>query len=196
MVNESNPWKTVGSKEIYQNPWIRVREDSVIRPDGKPGIYGVVEARAATGVVAITPDLQVYLVGQYRYPVNVYSWEIVEGGADPGEAPLVAIQRELHEEAGLTASEWSPLGAPVYLSNCFSSEVAYLYLARGLTEQTSSPEGTEVLAVRTLPLSECFRMNEEGQFTDAMTVLAFYRLQEMIRRGAIAGINPKEANGY
>jgi 8-oxo-dGTP pyrophosphatase MutT (NUDIX family) len=194
MTNESNPWKVVSTREVYKNPWISLREDAVIRPDGKPGIYGVVEARAATGVIAITPELQVYLVGQYRYPVNVYSWEIIEGGAEIGELPFTAIKRELREEAGLVATEWRSLGPPVYLSNCFSTEESHFFCARGLTKVEASPEGTEVLTLRTVHLSECFRMNDEGVFTDAMTVIAFHRLRDLIRRGQFAGIDPKEAH--
>ncbi|NDC38040.1 MAG: NUDIX hydrolase, partial [Proteobacteria bacterium] len=99
-MSTDNPWKTLSSKVMYQNPWISVREDQVIRPDGSPGIYGVVETKVATGVVALTPEHKVILVGQYRYPLQQYSWEIVEGGAEHGEDPFVAIQRELEEEVG------------------------------------------------------------------------------------------------
>ena len=184
---ERNPWTTVDSKQVYSNPWITVREDQVIRPDGKPGIYGVVETRIATGVIALTPTLEVYLVGQYRYPTEMYSWEIIEGGADPGEEPMDAAKRELKEEAGVLGKRWEQLGEEVHLSNCFSSERAIFYLAQELQETEREPEGTEVLQIRTLPLAECIAMVDRGEIKDAMSVIALLRLDRLLRsRGKIA----------
>lgn len=180
---EKNPWTRIESKVVYENPWIRVRHDDVLKPDGKPGIYGVVETRVATGVIAITEEQEVYLVGQYRYPTENYSWEIIEGGADHGEDPLVAIKRELKEEAGLKAEQWEQLGSEVHLSNCFSAERAYLYVARGLTEVTSEPDDTEVLSVRKVPLAEAFRMVDAGEITDAMTIIGLLRFDRYLRAG-------------
>jgi len=102
-----NPWQTKSSRLVYENAWIRVREDQVTCPDGQPGIYGVVETRIATGVIALTPQHEIYLVGQFRYPTGEYSWEIIEGGTEDGEEPLAAAKRELQEEAGLVARTWS-----------------------------------------------------------------------------------------
>lgn len=175
-----NPWKTLSSQSKYKNAWISVREDQVIRPDGTPGIYGVVETKVATGVIALTPDNQIYLVGQYRYPVNVYSWEIVEGGAELDEEPILGAKRELREEAGLTASEWQQLGGPVHLSNCYSAETAYLYLARRLTQVGSSPDGTEMLEVRKVPFHEALEMVDTGLITDAMSIIAIFRAQRLL----------------
>lgn len=177
---EQNPWKTISSRIVYQNPWIRVREDQVLRPDGMPGIYGVVETRIATGVVALTENLEVYLVGQYRYPTNHYSWEIIEGGADPGESALSAAQRELQEEAGLSAVNWLQLGAELHLSNCFSAEVGFLYLATGFTEVQSAPDGTEVLRVKRVPFSESIRMVRSGEIKDAVTIVALLRAERFL----------------
>jgi len=176
-----NPWKTLGSRVVYENPWIRVREDDVIRPDGKSGIYGVVETRIATGVVALTADEQVILVGQYRYPLSAYSWEIVEGGADDQETPIQAVQRELREEAGYVAKHWEQLGPLIHLSNCFSSEVAYLFLATDLEHVGACPDGTEQLAVKSVPLTEAVAMVERGEITDAMSVIALQRVAERFR---------------
>ena len=175
---ESNPWKTVGTREIYKNRWIRLREDQVIRPDGKDGIYSVVEARnAATGVVAIDENDNVVLVGQYRYPVNEYSWEIVEGGAEDGETPLQAIQRELSEEAGLVADSWRPLGGEVLMSNCFSDERGYLFVAEGLHSVGEHPEGTEVLQIKRVPFDETFQMVMRGDIKDSLSIIALMRLK-------------------
>lgn len=178
----NNPWRTLATRVVYENPWIRVREDDVLRPDGKPGIYGVVETRLATGVVALTDDDEVYLVGQYRYPLDCYSWEIIEGGSDEGESALDAAIRELREEAGLEAEHWEELGPEIHLTNCHSNERGYLFLARGLRDVGASPDGTEELALKKLPLEQALRMVDTGEITDAMTIMALLRL-DRARRG-------------
>ncbi|MCB0344448.1 MAG: NUDIX hydrolase [Bdellovibrionales bacterium] len=179
----SNPWKTVSSKNIYTNPWLSLREDQVIRPDGQPGIYSVVETRIATGVIALTPEMDVYLVGQYRYPTECYSWEIVEGGTDDEETALAAIKRELQEEAGLLAAKWHNLGGKIHISNCISAEVARLFVATDLSQTQSAPDGTEVLEVRVEPFEHCLQMVERGEITDAMSIIALLRLEQEVRRG-------------
>lgn len=178
---KSNPWKRLSSREIYRNPWMALREDRVIRPDGKEGIYGVVETRIATAVVALTPEHHVYLVGQYRYTVDAYSWEVIEGGADPGEAPLEAARRELREEAGLVASKWTRLGPEIHLSNCISSEIGYCYLAEELSETQAEPDGTELLEVRRIPFREALEMAEAGEIKDAMSLIALYRADRCLQ---------------
>jgi len=178
---ESNPWKCLSTRTVYQNDWITVREDQVIRPDGGEGIYGVVETRLATGVVALTPAGEVYLVGQYRYPMDAYSWEIVEGGSDPGEDALAAAKRELREEVGLVAAHWEPLGHELHLSNCHSSERGYLFLATGLEETAAAPDGTEQLQVRRVPLAEALEMVARGEIRDAMSVLGLLLLERRLR---------------
>jgi ADP-ribose pyrophosphatase len=174
-MSTDNPWKTLGSKIAYQNPWIRVREDIVIRPDGAEGIYGVVECRKATGVVALTEDQEVYLVGQYRYTMEEYSWEIIEGGAEADEPPLEAAKRELAEEAGLIAKDWIALGGELHLTNCHSSERGWLYLATGLTTTKATPEGTEVLQLKKLPLADALTLVRDGTIKDAMSVIGLER---------------------
>jgi 8-oxo-dGTP pyrophosphatase MutT (NUDIX family) len=182
---ERNPWRTVSTREVYKNAWIRIREDAVIRPDGKEGIYGVVEARTAVGVIARTPDNQIYLVGQYRYPVEEYSWEIIEGGAEHEEDALNTAKRELHEEAGLCAERYTQLGPEVHLSNCFSTERAVFFLAEGLTEVGAAPEGTEVLQLKKMPLDEVLSLVHTGAIKDAMSILALSRLEYAIRTGKV-----------
>jgi len=184
-MSEANPWKTVDSRVVYENPWITVREDKVVRPDGNPGIYSVVQTRIATGAVALTQNDEIYLVGQYRYPLEHYSWEIPEGGTDEGESALDAAKRELQEEAGVTAAHWEPLGGEIALSNCHSSERGYLFLATGITEGEASPDGTEQLKVKKVPLDEAMAMIDRGDITDAMTLLALLTLDRK-RRTAYA----------
>jgi 8-oxo-dGTP pyrophosphatase MutT (NUDIX family) len=167
----SNPWQKISTQLIYENPWIRVHEDRVIRPDGAPGIYGVVEFRnRAIGVLAYE-DGDIYLVGQFRYSLNQYSWEIPEGGCPESEDPLDAAKRELQEETGITAENWQLMGQS-HLSNSVSDELAIWYLAQGLSHGPISPEGTEQLTLRRLPIDEALRMVLNGEITDAISMLA------------------------
>ena len=176
-----NPWTTVSTRLVYENPWIRVREDQVIRPDGKPGIYGVVETRIASGVIALTPENEVYLVGQYRYPVNEYSWEIIEGGNDPGEPALEAAKRELREEAGLSAKDWIQLGPEFHLSNCFSSEIGIVFLARGLSQGQAEPEGTEILKIQKMPIKQALAMVHSGEIKDSVSIVGLIRAARYLK---------------
>lgn len=174
---EENPWRTLSSRAVYENDWIGLREDQVVRPDKELGIYGVVHFKnLAIGILAVE-DGHVYLVGQYRYPLDQYSWEIPEGGCPEGEDPLSAAQRELEEETGLRAQRWEKLGE-AHLSNSVSDEQAIWYLATGLTEGKHCPEGTERLKVRRLRFEEALEMAFTGKITDALSLLAImhYRL--------------------
>ena len=178
-MSEANPWKTKSSQVVYENPWMRVREDQVIRPDGKDGIYGVVETRIATGAVALDEEDNIYLVGQYRYTMDCYSWEIPEGGSDEGESAFEACSRELKEETGIIASKWWQLGAEIHMSNCISSERGVLFLAKDLDFLEAEPEGTEDLKVQKLPVSDAFRMMHSGEIQDSLTIIALHRLQHL-----------------
>lgn len=167
---ERNPWLTVASERVYENPWISVREDRVVRPDGEPGVYGVVHYKnVAVGVLPVE-DGYAHLVGQYRYPLGQYSWEIPEGGCPEGEEPLHAAQRELREETGLEARSWRKLGE-AHLSNSVADEHAVWFLATDLVPGEQSPGGDEVLEVRRVPLDETLRMALDGRITDALSLL-------------------------
>lgn len=173
-----NPWRTIESKGVYDNAWISVREDSVIRPDGEQGIYGVVHFKnIAIGILAVE-DEHVYLVGQYRYPLEQYSWEIPEGGCAEGEDPLAAARRELEEETGLRAASWEKMGE-AHLSNSVSDERAIWFLATGLTEGEHNPEGTEELQIRRVTFHQALEMALQGEITDALSLLAImnYRIR-------------------
>ncbi len=171
----SNPWQTISSRIVYDNPWITVREDQVLQPDGAPGIYGVVHYKnKAIGVVPVDADGFVYLVGQYRYPLDAYSWEIPEGGCPADEEPLAAAQRELLEETGLEAERWELL-ATAHLSNSVSDEEALIFLATGLTQREAQPDGTEKLEYRRVSTEEALQMVLRGEITDVMSVLGILR---------------------
>lgn len=172
----TSPWETLASREVYDNAWIRVREDSVIRPDGEQGIYGVVHFKnVAVGVLALEDD-SIYLVGQYRYPLEQYSWEIPEGGCPEGEDPLDAAKRELAEETGLRAERWEQMGS-AHLSNSVSDEIAVWFLASGLKQGEHNPEGTEQLKIRRVSFDEALEMIFQGEIMDAMSQLAIMQHQ-------------------
>ena len=174
------PWIRRRSRDIYQNPWIRVREDAVTRPDGSPGIYGVVEFRNLTiGVVALNASGEVVLVGQHRYPLDYYSWEIPEGGGPNGSDPRANAARELREETGLEADRWDYLGTLV-LSNAVSDETGHLFLARDLTQHEPEPEPTEILQIRWLPLEEACREALEGRIADSVSCVALARTRHFL----------------
>ncbi len=166
-----DPWRTLSTREVYANPWIRVREDRVRRPDGSPGVYGVVSMSPAVGVVAVTGREEVVLVGQWRYALGEYSWELIEGGVDADETPLAAIQRELAEEAGYHARTWSTLGPPLTISNSVTDQRGQLFVARDLSAVPRDPDPTEELVVATLPVVAALDLVDRGVIADSLTVL-------------------------
>lgn len=175
-----NPWQTLSSKAIYTNPWIHVREDEVITPKGDIGIYGVIEAKPALGIVPLTEDLYTYLVGQYRYTLDSYSWEIPEGGAENDENLLTGAQRELLEETGLKANKWTELGE-LYTSNCFTNERGYIFVAEDLTEGEAQPDPTEELEVLKLPFMEAWQMVLEQEIKDSLAITGLMRTYHLLQ---------------
>lgn len=172
---DASPWTFESTREVYANPWIRVTERTGRRPDGRPALYGIVHAKIAVGVLAVTADDRVVLVGQWRVPHDQWSWELPEGGTDPGEDPHQAIVRELREETGYLAASWQPLGPLVHLSNSHSDETALLYLATDLTHVGAQPDGDEVLELITPTMDQALAMVDDGEVTDAMTVIGLLR---------------------
>ncbi|HEY9281861.1 MAG TPA: NUDIX hydrolase [Pyrinomonadaceae bacterium] len=174
---ERNPWKTLSTRPIYDNPWIGVREDAVVHPNGEHGIYGVVHYKnKAVGVLPVE-DGHIHLVGQYRYPLGRYSWEIPEGGCPEGEDTLSAARRELEEETGLRARRWRKMGE-AHLSNSVSDELAVWYVATELEQGEARPEASEQLVVRRVSVEQAIRMALTGEITDALSLIALmhYRL--------------------
>jgi 8-oxo-dGTP pyrophosphatase MutT (NUDIX family) len=165
------PWRRRSRTTAYRNPWIEVHHDEVDRPDGSPGIYGVVHfENAAVGVLAVGDDGRILLVGQHRYPLDEYSWEIPEGGANPG-AMLEGARRELREETGYEAASWRQL-CRLSLSNSVTDECGALYVATGLQPGTADPEPSEELALRWASLPEILAEIESGSIHDVMTIAA------------------------
>jgi 8-oxo-dGTP pyrophosphatase MutT (NUDIX family) len=172
-----SPWRRHSRRTAYENPWVTVWHDEVTRPDGEPGIYGVVHfANLAVGVVALDEEDRVLLVGQFRYTLDAWSWEIPEGGVPFDEDPVEGAKRELREETGVEAANWREL-AQLHLSNSVSDEAGVLYLATGLTDGVARPEGTEHgIEVRRVPFPEALAMTLDGRITDALSVVGLQRV--------------------
>jgi len=186
MIDESfNPWKILSDQQVYDNPWIRLTEYQVINPGGGKGIYGKVHFNnIAIGIVVLDEQMNTWLVGQFRFTVDAYSWEIPEGGGPVGTDPLAAAKRELLEETGLVANHWQPI-LQMHLSNSVSDELAIIYLATDLEQRTAEPEETEQLEVIKMPFENVYQMIEQGKITDAMTVAAIFKIKLMILEGKI-----------
>ena len=178
--NNPNPWQTQSSEVKYDNPWIKVVENKVINPAGNNGIYGVVHFKnLAIGIIPMDSQQNIWLVGQYRYPLNQYSWEIPEGGGNLAISPLKSAKRELLEETGLTAQKWTKI-QKMHLSNSVSNELAIIYLAQNLTLGKASPEETEKLEIQKIPLQKAYQMVSSGKITDSLSVAAILKLKLML----------------
>lgn len=184
MENE-NPWTTLESRLVYENNWIGLTEHQVINPSGGKGIYGQVSFKnLAIGILPVDDEMYTWLVGQYRYPLKAYSWEIPEGGGPLNLSPLDSAKRELREETGLSADSWTEIQR-LHLSNSVTDELAIVYLARGLTQGKAAPEDTEELVLRRLPLQEACAMAEDGSITDSISVAALLKAKIMILEGKL-----------
>lgn len=176
MHETDNPWTILGQHQVYENPWISLTEYDVIHPGGGKGIYGKVHFKnLAVGIAALDEAGCLWLVGQYRFPLDAYSWEIPEGGCPEGSDPLHSAMRELKEETGLEAQHWERL-VEMHLSNSVSDEFGIVWLATGLVEGLPSPEETERLSLRKIPLAEAWRMVESNQITDSLSIAAIQHL--------------------
>jgi 8-oxo-dGTP pyrophosphatase MutT (NUDIX family) len=180
-----NPWKTLNSEEKYNNNWITVTEHQVINPSGGKGIYGEVHFKnLAIGVLPLDDEHNTWLVGQYRYPLKAYSWEIPEGGGPLVTDPKLSANRELAEETGLVASKLTEIQR-IHLSNSVSDELAIIYLAQDLQLGEAAPEETEDLQLIKVPFTKAFEMVMNGEITDSMSVAAILKVHLMIQKGAI-----------
>jgi len=170
MEQHPNPWKTLSTRPLYDNPWISVREDQVINPKGGKGIYGVVHFKnKAIGIIPVDEEGYTWLVGQYRYALEEYCWEIPMGGGPLAIDILESAQRELKEETGFTAARWTMI-ARIHTSNSVTDEEGFVFLAEGLTPGETAPEETEDLVVRKVHLREAVAMVMDNRITDSISV--------------------------
>jgi ADP-ribose pyrophosphatase len=184
-MEDHNPWTILDSRKIYENNWIGVTEHNVINPSGGKGIYGEVHFRNyAIGILPLDEDMNTWIVGQYRFPLKAYSWEIPEGGGPLGLSPLDSAKRELQEETGLAATDWTEIQR-MHLSNSVSNELAIIYVARGLTMGEAEPEETEELVLRKLPFEEAYQMAIDGRITDSMSVAALLKTKILLLEGKL-----------
>jgi 8-oxo-dGTP pyrophosphatase MutT (NUDIX family) len=180
-----NPWQTLRSQVVYDNPWIRVTHNDVLNPNGKPGIYGVVHYKhIAIAIVPLDEDDNTWLVGQYRYTLGQYSWEVPEGGGKFDVPPLLSAQRELLEETGISARTWIEAGE-LHLSNSVTDERGLVFVAKDLSFGEAEPEDTEKLLLRKLPFDEAIDMIFRGEITDALAVAALLKVNLMKERGVL-----------
>jgi 8-oxo-dGTP pyrophosphatase MutT (NUDIX family) len=180
MQEEQNPWSVLSDECIYSNNWISVTEYQVINPAGNAGIYGKVHFKnIAIGILPLDKDYNTYLVGQFRFPLNQYSWEIPEGGGGLNIDPLDSAKRELQEETGLKAGKWTEIQR-MHLSNSVSDELGIIYLAEDLEQLQASPEETEQLIIKKLPFESVYQMVCNGEITDSLTVAAVLKVKLLI----------------
>lgn len=184
-LEKRGPWTVTSKRDVYDNRWIRVTHHEVIIPTGGTGVYGTVHYKNwAVGIVPVDDEGHTYLVGQHRFPLDEYSWEIPEGGGTIGVDLRASAVRELKEETGLDAKNWQTL-LRSDLSNSVSDERATAFLAWGLTRGTADPDPTEELVLRRLPLSEAFEMVTAGTITDALSILSLQAVQLLHLQGKL-----------
>ena len=172
-----NSWQTLSETLVFETPWIKVSEHKVLNPAGNPGIYGKVSFKnLAIGVVPIDEDGYTWLVGQWRYPLNQYSWEIPEGGGPHGIDPLISAKRELKEETGLIAANYSEL-CRMHTSNSVSDELAIIYLATQLKQGDAEPEESEDLMIKRIKLEDAVEMVMNGEITDSLSMIALLKIK-------------------
>jgi 8-oxo-dGTP pyrophosphatase MutT (NUDIX family) len=175
-----NPWQTHSSQTIYENPWIQVRQDEITNPKGGVGIYGVVSMKnKAIGIVPLDAEGNTWLVGQYRYTLNEYCWEIPMGGGLMEHTPLESAQRELREETGLTAARWTRI-ARLHTSNSVTDEEGFVFLAEDLTQGEWEPEESEDLRVWKLPLAQAVAMVMNDEITDAISAAGLLKAEKFL----------------
>jgi len=182
MSGQENPWQRLGTSVVYDNPWFQVVDHEVIHPAGNPGVYGVVSFKnLAVGVIPLDDEDHTWLVGQFRFPLNEYSWEITMGGVPRASDPLAGAQRELREETGLTAARWRSI-LSVRISNSVTDESGVVYVAEDLTHGEPEPDDTEQLQLRRLPFDDVVHMVMDGEITDGLSVTGILKLAALRAR--------------
>lgn len=181
----TNPWTTLRSEKVHESPWIAVTKHDVLTPNNTEGTYSTVHFKnLAIGILPLDKDHNTWIVGQWRYPIQQYSWEIPEGGGKLNVEPLDSAKRELLEETGITANKWTKI-QEMYLSNSVSDEYCIIYIAQDLNFGESHPDDEEELQTRKISFNELYKMVEAGEITDSLTVMAVLKTKILIMEGKI-----------
>lgn len=175
------PWQRLSRREVYSNPWIRLTHEDVVTPGGTRGIYGKIHFKSrAIGIVPLDENNNTVLVGQYRYTLDEYSWEIPMGGGPLNEDPLLSAQRELREETGMHADEWHRL-FKLHTSNSVTDEEGYVFMARRLRKGIQELGNTESdLVTKELPLAEAVKMISRGEITDVISIAGLLAVEKIV----------------
>jgi ADP-ribose pyrophosphatase len=182
---ENNPWKIKSTKNVYENPWIKVEHHEVLTPNDTDGIYGTVHFKnIALGIIPLTNDYNTFLVGQYRFPLKEYSWEIPMGGGLQNVDKLVSAQRELLEEVGIIAKNWKEI-LKIHTSNSVCDEEGFVFIAKDLEFTDAQPEETEILQVKRLTFKTVFAMVMKGEITDSLSIAGILKTKILIDQGII-----------
>jgi 8-oxo-dGTP pyrophosphatase MutT (NUDIX family) len=180
MEEQTNPWQTLSTRAVYDNPWIQVEEHQVINPKGGEGIYGVVSFKnRAIGIIPIDEHGNTWLIGQYRYTLKAYSWEIPMGGGPLEVEPLEAAKKELKEETGLSAQSWETL-LTIHTSNSVTDEIGYVYLARELSKGATEFDETEDLQIKQIPFVQALAMAMNGEITDSLSLAGLFKAAKVL----------------
>jgi 8-oxo-dGTP pyrophosphatase MutT (NUDIX family) len=172
--SNDNPWQTLGSKVMYENPWMKAREDSVRMPSGKQGIYGYIESKPGVFIIALTDDDRIHLIESFRYPTQKWQWELPTGGIEKGMSPLESAQHELAEELGMTAENWTHVNVFGPSSNGFMNDTQNVFVAQGLREDSdATPEESEAIrAKKAVTIEELMTMIKQGVVMDGQSLAA------------------------
>ena len=180
-----NPWKTLKSDVVFETKWIKVTKHDVLNPSGTAGLYGTVSFKnLAIGIIPIDNEGFTWLVGQWRYPLEAYSWEIIEGGGPLAVDPLESAKRELKEEAGLHAQKYT-LICNMHTSNSVSDEYCYIYVAQDLTLVGAEPDENEDLTLKRIPFEKAVEMVMKGEITDSLSVAGILKAKILFDEGVI-----------
>jgi 8-oxo-dGTP pyrophosphatase MutT (NUDIX family) len=180
-----NSWKTLRSEVKFETPWITVTKHDVINPSGNEGLYGTVSFKnLAIGVLPLDSEYNTWLVGQWRYPLKEYSWEIIEGGGPLGIDPIESAQRELKEEAGIISKKITPL-CNMHTSNSVTDEYCHIYLAQNIEMTEAEPDENEDLQIKKLPFKTAYEMVMNGEITDSLSMVAILKTKILIDKGLI-----------
>jgi len=183
MKEKENPWTTLSIKEVYDNPWINITHREVLDYSKNSGIYGKVHFKnVAVGILPLDKNLNTWIVGQYRYTLDQYSWEMPEGGGKIGNNPIESAKRELLEETGITAKKWTKV-LDIHTSNSVTDEYGICYVAQDLTFGESEPESCEDLVIKKIPFEKLYQMVMQGEVTDSLTVATVLKVKLMLLNG-------------